>query len=230
MSLTQNVTNFLQGTLKHTIASHMELPPHEQQQIALRADLCKTCLDAGKCIICNCKTPEMFYAPKKVDADGKFAQFLNKEQWETLTNNIDEYSMFLKGIALHPYTILHPRFDEFFDHDEFDSPDSKGSGKLKMQNDFLGKLVETRIIANIPFRITSGYRTPKHNKKVGGEANSAHTKGYAADIVARTNVERFIIVSAALKVGFNRIGIGNSYVHLDNDPSLPKNVMWDYYD
>ena len=31
-------------------------------------------------------------------------------------------------------------------------------------------------------RINSGYRTPEHNKKIGGATNSQHTKGEAADI------------------------------------------------
>ena len=125
---------------------------------------------------------------------------------------------------------IHPKFNDYFDLSEFDSPDLKGSGALKMNSDFLYKLTEARIFANIPFRITSGYRSPKHNKKVGGEPNSSHTKGYAADIVAATSAQRFLIVSAALKAGLNRIGVGKYYVHVDSDPTLPTNVMWDYYD
>ncbi len=34
-----------------------------------------------------------------------------------------------------------------------------------------------------PVRITSGYRCPKLNKKVGGSLNSQHMKGEAADII-----------------------------------------------
>ncbi len=33
-----------------------------------------------------------------------------------------------------------------------------------------------------PIRVTSGYRTPEHNKKIGGSKNSQHTKGQAVDI------------------------------------------------
>lgn len=33
-----------------------------------------------------------------------------------------------------------------------------------------------------PIRVSSGYRCPKLNKKVGGVSNSAHMTGYAADL------------------------------------------------
>jgi hypothetical protein len=36
-------------------------------------------------------------------------------------------------------------------------------------------------------------------------------------------------VRAALECGIRRIGIGKTFVHLDNDASLPQGVMWDYY-
>lgn len=34
----------------------------------------------------------------------------------------------------------------------------------------------------LTFRMTSGYRTPEHNKSIGGSPNSAHCKGMAIDI------------------------------------------------
>lgn len=225
MSLTpQDVANFLQGNLKHLSSQYFDLPLHEVQQVALRAYLCKPCLDNGKCLICNCKTPEMFYAPNKVDKDGKFDTFLSKGQWEALVNNINEYRNFINMID------VHPRFHEFFKFTEFDSPDEKDSGEKYMQKEFLRVLTEVRIAADIPFKINSGYRTIKHNKKVGGSKDSAHTNGYAVDIVANTSATRFKIVQAALATGITRIGIGKTYVHLDTDPTLPQGVMWDYYD
>ena len=33
--------------------------------------------------------------------------------------------------------------------------------------------------------VTSGYRTPKHNKKIGGSRTSEHMKGKAADVVLK---------------------------------------------
>ncbi len=114
-----------------------------------------------------------------------------------------------------------------FQLSEFDSPDVPGSGKF-MQPSFLALLDRARELAGFPFVVVSGFRTKDHNEKVGGEENSSHTRGYAGDIRARNSQERFAIVNAALKVGFNRIGIAKSFVHLDNDPTLPQSVMWLY--
>jgi uncharacterized protein YcbK (DUF882 family) len=97
-----------------------------------------------------------------------------------------------------------------------------------MDHRFLELLDRIRGDAGIPFRINSGYRTSAHNEDVGGKANSAHTKGFAVDIFALSSKDKFTIVSAALRNGVNRIGVGNTFVHIDTDPSLPKNVIWIY--
>ena len=56
---------------------------------------------------------------------------------------------------------------QYFTQEEFDSPDLKGSGK-NMDLHFLSLLIEARELANIPFKINSGYRTEEHNLKIGG--------------------------------------------------------------
>lgn len=126
--------------------------------------------------------------------------------------------------------LLHPRFNEFFKLSEFDSPDIPNSGEKYMQPSFLYSLTEARIIAGIPFKINSGFRSQARNAKVGGTKDSSHTTGYAADIRTNTSQDRFKIIDAALKAGITRIGIGERFVHLDTDPTKPSNTMWDYYD
>ena len=116
---------------------------------------------------------------------------------------------------------------KYFNINEFDSPDLVGSGE-EMKSSVLLMLDRARELAEIPFNITSGYRTPEHNSIIGGVPNSAHIKGYAVDILCTSGVDRFKIIEAALKVGFNRIGIGNTFIHLDNDPTKPQNVIWTY--
>ena len=110
---------------------------------------------------------------------------------------------------------------------EFASPDVKDSG-YEMDSTFIYMLDSARTIAGIPFKINSGYRSASHNKLVGGVSNSAHTKGYAADIKVNNSNERKIILSALQKAGFNRFGIGRTFIHVDNDPSKPSNVIWLY--
>ena len=71
-----------------------------------------------------------------------------------------------------------------------------------------------------PIIITSGYRTPEHNKKVGGVGGSAHLTASAADIVVRgippaqvaATIEKLI---AAGKMQEGGIGIYKTFVHYD---------------
>lgn len=110
---------------------------------------------------------------------------------------------------------------------EFDSPDVIGSGS-KMKRSTLNLLERCREFANIPFVITSGYRTKSHNKRVGGVQSSSHTKGYAVDISCRNSSDRFKIIDAAIKVGFHRIGVSGNFIHLDNDPQKKDDLIWTY--
>ena len=115
----------------------------------------------------------------------------------------------------------------YFDISEFDSPDEPGSGQY-MDDEFLEMLDNARHMAGIPFIINSGYRTKEHNRKVGGRSNSAHLAGFAADISATTSRQRMWIVGSLLEAGFNRIGIASTFIHVDNDPTKPEEVMWTY--
>ena len=115
----------------------------------------------------------------------------------------------------------------YFTLSEFDSPDLPNSG-VNMDKQFLTKLETAREYASIPFKISSGYRSAEHIAKVGGVSDSAHTRGYAADIVCSSSGQRHIIIKALLDAGFNRIGIANSFIHVDNDPSKAPDVIWTY--
>jgi len=118
----------------------------------------------------------------------------------------------------------------YFNYHEFDSPDAIGSGEHMMDADFLEMLDRARHLAGVPFRINSGYRTKEHNKKVGGKPNSAHTMGCAADIHCVDSRNRCYILGALLEVGFNRIGIAKTFIHVDNsyDASHDEDVIWLY--
>lgn len=115
---------------------------------------------------------------------------------------------------------------------EFDSPDLPGSGK-NMQAKFLQMLDNARSVANIPFKINSGYRTKAHNDKLkekGHKAvsNSPHLGGWAADIHCADSDKRFVIVQALIRAGFTRIGIAATFIHADCDPTKPANLIWVY--
>ena len=102
----------------------------------------------------------------------------------------------------------------FFKYKEFESPDAKGSGAM-MDSVLLFKLERARELAQTPFKINSGYRTPEWNKKVGGSANSSHMKGIAVDIHCKSGALRVKIISGLIKAGFTRIGIAKTFIHAD---------------
>ena len=119
-----------------------------------------------------------------------------------------------------------------FDISEFDSPDLKGSGE-EMKANFLTKLQEARTIAGIPFRINSGYRTKAYNKSlirrgIKASPNSSHLKGLACDISCVNSSERYAILHALVSVGFTRIGVANTFIHVDLDLDKPQRVIWTY--
>ena len=122
---------------------------------------------------------------------------------------------------------------KYFTLDEFDSPDLPNSG-INMDSDVLQKLEAAREIAGIPFKINSAYRTTEHHqaiyKKLGKEpTKSAHLIGKAADIHCTDSRSRFIIISALLSAGFNRIGIASTFIHCDTaEKGKTKNVIWTY--
>ena len=54
-------------------------------------------------------------------------------------------------------------------------------------------------------------------------------KGLAADIACGGSRERMEIVTALLHVGFDRIGIGDGFIHVDADVEKDEAVLWTYY-
>jgi uncharacterized protein YcbK (DUF882 family) len=68
--------------------------------------------------------------------------------------------------------------------------------------------------------ITSGYRSPQHNKKIGGAKDSQHVKGMAADIkvAGMTPKEVALVIEGLIESGKMKqggIGIYPSWVHYD---------------
>ncbi len=117
------------------------------------------------------------------------------------------------------------------------------SGKNNVNKDSIARLDRARDIIekehnsvssnrNIYFVINSGYRSDAHNEDVGGVINSAHrNKGggsHAFDISwsKYNQQERNVIEEALRRVGFNRIGIYNSFIHADDDYTLPNPATW----
>ena len=116
---------------------------------------------------------------------------------------------------------------KYFEYEEFDSPDVQGSGQL-MDPKLLEMIDEVREIYGKPIRINSGYRTEAHNRKVGGVDSSSHIKGLAIDVSCTRSDDRFKMLNALIEVGFNRIGVAGSFIHVDIDKDKSQNVIWTY--
>jgi uncharacterized protein YcbK (DUF882 family) len=70
-----------------------------------------------------------------------------------------------------------------------------------------------------PMRVNSGVRCVAHNKHEGGEKNSYHLKGMAADIHMPDLNERARFMEAVLSVpAIKGIGHYRTFVHLDIRP------------
>ena len=105
---------------------------------------------------------------------------------------------------------------EFECHDGSETPQEiiynlqKLAIQLQVLRDFLGK----------PITVNSGYRSPEHNKKIGGVLNSQHVLGLAADIVVKgytphqlSNVIEDLIARGDMLQG--GLGVYSNFVHTD---------------
>ncbi len=97
--------------------------------------------------------------------------------------------------------------------------------------DLVAKLDKIRDEIGRPISISSGTRCQRHNNKVGGKPLSAHMPkndiSHGVDVKCSDSSLRFALLAAALPL-FKRIGISRNFMHLDDDPELPGNVIWVY--
>jgi len=114
---------------------------------------------------------------------------------------------------------------KYFEISEFTCP---CCGENGIDLELITMLDLARGIAGIPFHINSGYRCRRRNKKVGGNRLSAHKKGLAADIRAKSSKDRYSIIKALIAAGFTRIGIGKTFIHADIDDHKPQGIIYLY--
>lgn len=98
-----------------------------------------------------------------------------------------------------------------------------------LKSEFVSILDKARDIAQTPFKITSGFRSPEKNVQVGGVPNSSHTKGLAVDLACTDNFKRTLILKGLYNCGTDLfIEICKSHIHVDMDKSIHKlgQTMW----
>lgn len=94
-----------------------------------------------------------------------------------------------------------------------------GSDTVYVDSALADYLQRIRNWACAPVRISSGYRTPAWNKKVGGSSSSYHTKGRAADIIV-SGKSIYSVAKYAQAIGVNGVerNDDSNYVHIDTRP------------
>lgn len=91
-----------------------------------------------------------------------------------------------------------------------------GSDKILVDTQFVkDKLQQIRNHFGVAVTINSGYRTPSHNKAVGGASNSYHLKGQAFDIVVKGKSPAEV-AKYAYSIGIPGIIQYNTFVHVDS--------------
>ena len=96
----------------------------------------------------------------------------------------------------------------------------RGTGKLAVNERAMDMLQSLRDVAGKPFIIRSAYRSPEHNKAVGGAKASKHMEAIAFDI-DMTNHFPDEFIAAAEAAGFNGIGTypNSNFLHIDARPA-----------
>ena len=106
-----------------------------------------------------------------------------------------------------------------FSRHEFDSHDG---ARAHPAPELIAALERLRsICGDRPLKIVSGYRSPAHNRAVGGKPRSQHLVNKAADIP-----EGYATVAQAERAGFTGIGNKGAWaVHVDVRPTRAR---WSY--
>lgn len=119
---------------------------------------------------------------------------------------------------LHVYSLLHQgthQISKHFKVKEFAQKDFR-CDKVIVDTELIDVLEDIRAHFNKPVNVTSGYRTPEYNTKIGGVKKSQHTKGTAADIkvsgIPAKEVQKYLKHKYPNKYG---IGSYSTFTHID---------------
>lgn len=87
-----NIKSFIDGNIKYIVDKTVGLPEHIKEQYYFRLYTCKdTCLQTGKCKICECPTTLKAFATKSCNPD-EILDLMPGAEWRAYKeeNNIDD--------------------------------------------------------------------------------------------------------------------------------------------
>tara|TARA_R110000803_G_scaffold206969_1_gene274588 strand:+ start:2256 stop:2636 length:381 start_codon:yes stop_codon:yes gene_type:complete len=123
------------------------------------------------------------------------------------------------------------RLTRNFSSEEFDSKDGASMPNIVLKNisTLAVQLQTIRDYIDRPIKINSGYRSPAHNKSIGGVKNSQHVKGKASDIVIKglSTSQVYRIIEQLIEDGKiiqGGLGLYKGFVHYD---IRGKKARWD---
>jgi len=87
----------------------------------------------------------------------------------------------------------------------------------KMDEDFLQSLDKLREYIGCPVKITSSYRDPEYNKRIGGSPKSMHMTGKAVDLILLddTKENRRRLMKFCYDYDLT-IGVAKNFFHIDS--------------
>ena len=96
----------------------------------------------------------------------------------------------------------------------------RGTGSIKINTEAMDKLQDLRDRLGKPLIVRSAYRSPEHNRAVGGAPASKHMQATAFDI-AMSNHDPAAFEAAARAVGFLGFGyyLRSGFMHIDLGPA-----------
>lgn len=97
-----------------------------------------------------------------------------------------------------------------------------------MDQEFMTKLDQLREEAGIPLVLNCAYRSPAWEKSKGRSGSGDHPQRKGVDIRCNDSSNRYKILKAAFKLGFRRIGVAKTYIHIGTGSNLSDDVVWMY--
>lgn len=137
------------------------------------------------------------------------------------------YSQFattsMKGVAnmgyLHFTKGQSVKVSDHFKSTEFDCHGNSCCSQTVVNEKLIEYLEQIRNHFNAPVTITSAYRCPTHNARIGGAVGSRHSKGDAADIhvkgVAPRDVAKYAESIGIMGIGLYETASDGYFVHID---------------
>ena len=91
-----NVTNAVQGTT-NLVASRLHIRDEfKEEQFRYRAFLCLECVKNGRCVVCGCSSPGIFYAPNKQDSKNRWPTLKSESEWNSFKATDPTYQEYIK--------------------------------------------------------------------------------------------------------------------------------------